>query len=296
MSADYLGNYASKGGRNEIKSQASIWIGTIYHIAPLSHLAVSHAAPAQTFVGRCTGFKVATCYAEIPAGLFPAAKQAKSAQRQLCPWEQRLKTKCLQNKTGHAGYCCLLCRFAESFFTNHVFMEATLLLQQKAKGPEVWPWVGKYSLLSQHFIFKLSVTHQFSAQKSINATFGWTNSRWPRWHGTGLIAAECWHTLLQHNFEVCRLIGQVGIRIRSTEQHSGSLWAALKPQNQPKCTSDDSALPFISRSKSCLLQAAVVHYLGVMKLKPLCVFLVQARETDCGWLDSPSGTFFSPKH
>lgn len=44
---------------------------------------------------------------------------------------------------------------------------------------------GKYSLLSQHFSFKLchaavSVTHQFSAQKSITATFGSTDSTWPR--------------------------------------------------------------------------------------------------------------------
>lgn len=153
-------------------------------------------------------------------------------------------------------------------------MEATLLLMQETEDSaptaghfltircKTWTRSltlgGKYSLLSQHFIFKLchaavSVTHQFGAQQSVTATFGWTDSTWPRWHWTGLIAAECWHTVFQRNFEVCRLTGQVGIRISSSGQHSGSRWAAVKPRNQPKCPSDDSAFPFISLSKSCQL-------------------------------------------
>lgn len=52
VSADYMGNYAGKRGRKEIKSKVSMWLVTVYHTAPLSHLAVPYAAPAQTLVGR----------------------------------------------------------------------------------------------------------------------------------------------------------------------------------------------------------------------------------------------------
>lgn len=176
-------------------------------------------------------------------------------------------------------------------------MEATLLLMQEKeeaapaarqfffffqnktlkRGPEAWPWVENTAcfpsilFLNCAMLLCLSLTSLVLKNQLMqhlagpiprgpaDTKRGWLQpSVGPRRSSTILRCVDLWVKLGSESAPVLR--------------RSGSRRAAVKPQNQPKCASDDSAFPFISCSESCVscrLPCRGRWMEGGMNLQPL---------------------------